>query len=93
MSIEIPDILRRERIHWQGVDSTTPPGCTLIAAEVLGVATTYVLRGGTVLGRIEAHTSGQAGYVGDRLKGGYCLGPGDSTTLAQRIVDYREPAA
>ncbi|GGN39030.1 hypothetical protein FHR83_006811 [Actinoplanes campanulatus] len=93
MTTEIPDILRHERIFWQGVDSTTPPGCTLITAEVLGLATTYVLRDGNVLGRIETHGSGQAGYVGDRLKGGYYRGAGDATTLAQRIVDHREPSS
>lgn len=91
MADNVPDILRRERILRQGVDDTTPAGCTLITAEVLGLATTYVLRDGVVLGRIEANRGYQYGYAGGGLKGGYFLGISDSTTLAQRVADYREP--
>ncbi len=88
MTPEIPDILRRERILWQGIDDTTPAHCTLITAEVLGLVTTYVLGDGEVLGRIESDDGAQNGYAGAGLKGGHFLGTGGSTELAQRIVEH-----
>ena len=70
------DIFRNERIIWQGSDSTTPQGCTLVVAEVLGLIRTYLLRDGIVLGRIE--TSGRVGgmsaSVGANLLGGESVG-------------------
>lgn len=85
-----PAILDGERIIiWVGVDSTTPSGCTLVVAEVLGILTTYIMRDDAILGRIEIHDGGQQhGYVGARLKGGeLVMGFGqDSRTLAEAIV-------
>lgn len=72
-----PDIFARETIAFEGVDSTTPPGCTLISMAVLGVFTTYLLRDGVVLGRVETPPVGQGGhnvYAGSGLKGGQWLG-------------------
>lgn len=69
----IPGILRRETILWAGVDATTPDGCYLVSAHVLGLVATYIIRAedGVVLGRIEPIRNGDwDGYLGSRLKGG-----------------------
>ena len=85
----LPAILRDLPIHWQGVDDSTPAGCVSIATEVLGVSTTYIVRDGEVLGRIEYTRDTIHGYAGSGLKGGYFLGTGLTGDLAQRIVDRR----
>ena len=81
------DILNGLPCHWQGVDSTTPDGCTLYATTYLGISTTYILRDGQVIGRIEFADGRQDGYVGTRLKGGSWVGSGDSTSLGRKIAD------
>lgn len=81
------DILNDLPCHWQGTDSTTPNGCTLYATVYLGIATTYILRDGQVIGRVEHEKANQHGYVGGRLKGGERVGSGDFTRLAQAIAD------
>ncbi|GAA0494026.1 hypothetical protein Ade02nite_20800 [Paractinoplanes deccanensis] len=86
----IPGILKHERIMWEGVDSSTPDGCTMVTAHVLGVVATYVLRDGQVLGRIENIEGRNSGYAGSTLKGGYFLGQADDATLARRIADYAD---
>jgi len=81
------DILNDLPCHWQGTDDSTPDGCTLFATVCLGIATTYILRDGQVIGRVEHERNGQHGYAGGRLKGGERVGSGDFTRLAQKIAD------
>lgn len=88
----IPTILNGLPIHWQGTDDTTPDGCTLITTVVLGIPTTYVLRGDQVIGRVEAGVNSQNGYAGPGLKGGYWVGSGPFRDLAEKIADYRQPS-
>lgn len=72
------DIFKNERILWQGTDDTTPEGCSLVLAEVLGIARTYLLRDGAVIGRVEIHGTGQTAHVsawaGPNLIGGVSVG-------------------
>lgn len=82
----IPDILRNLSIHWQGVDDSTPAGCTLVCAEIVGLATTYVLRDGQIIGRVESAGSSQNGYIGSGLKGGGFIGSGPFYELVSRIA-------
>lgn len=82
----IPSILNDLPIHWQGTDSSTPDGCTLIATLVLGIPTTYVVRDGEVIGRVEVHRGSQSGYAGSGLKGGYYIGSGLFRNLAEKIA-------
>ena len=86
---DLPAILNDLPIHWAGVDSTTPDGCTLATTTYLGIPTTYVIRDGQVIGRIEISRGQQVGYAGDRLKGGYLIGYGDSETLGRRIAAHK----
>jgi hypothetical protein len=85
---EIPPILDGLPILWSGVDATTPDGCTLVSTEYLGMPTTYIIRDGRVIGRIEIHRGRQVGYAGDLLKSGYLIGSGDSETLAAKIAAH-----
>ncbi|MEV1013827.1 hypothetical protein AB0I89_24040 [Micromonospora sp. NPDC049801] len=85
---ETPAILADLPIHWSGVDATTPDGCTLATTVYLGIPTTYVIRAGQVIGRSEISDGRQAGYAGDRLKGGYLIGFGDSQSLGERIAAH-----
>lgn len=85
---DLPAVLNDLTIDWSGVDSTTPAGCTLATAVHLGIPTTYVIRDGQVIGRIEISRGQQTGYAGERLKGGYLVGYGDSQTLAERIAAF-----
>lgn len=73
-------------IFWQGEDDSTPEGCTLVCTKVVGLPTTYILRAGEVIGRVEADGFRQLGYVGSGLQGGRYVGCGDFYGLAQRIV-------
>jgi hypothetical protein len=82
----IPNILNGFPIHWQGVDDTTPPGCTLFVTEVLGLLTAYVLRDEEVIGRVEISKNDFHGYVGGGLKGGRFVGRGDFTKLTEAIA-------
>lgn len=80
-------ILRDLPIHWRGVDSQTPEGCELFVTEVLGLPTTYILRDGVILGRIESAGIRLSGYVGGSLKGGEFIGgQGGFYETALRIV-------
>jgi hypothetical protein len=81
------DILYSLPCHWQGTDDTTPDGCTLYVTTYLGIVTTYILRDGQVIGRVEVAGNRQDGYVGGRLKGGARVGSGDFVSVAQRIAD------
>jgi hypothetical protein len=72
--------------YFEGADDSTPPGCTLLATKVFDIATTYVLRDGQVIGRVE-HGNVQSGYVGSALKGGRFVGVGYFSALAQKIAD------
>jgi hypothetical protein len=83
---QIPAIFAGYPIHFAGSDDTTPPGCTLIITTVLDLLTTYIIRDGEVIGRIEVQRDRQYGYAGNRLKGGYLVGMADSATLGARIV-------
>lgn len=88
MTTDLPDIFRNLPIHFHGTDSRTPDGCTLVCTEVVGLATTYVLRDGQVLGRIEAQGITQTAYAGPSLKGGSYVGStGTFYELAQRIAE------
>lgn len=82
----IPTILNGLPIYWQGTDDSTPAGCTSIATEVLGISTTYIVRDGHVIGRIEYTGDTILGYAGAGLKGGYFLGTGLTGVLAEKIV-------
>jgi hypothetical protein len=86
MTTSIPTILNGLPIHWQGVDDTTPPGCTLLITEVVGLPTAYVLRAGEVIGRVETSRNDFHGYVGGGLKGGRYVGRGDFTKLTETIA-------
>jgi hypothetical protein len=88
----IPDSFRGLTIHWHGVDSTTPAGCTMLVTEVLGIATTYILRDGDIIGRIEMAGATINGYAGPGLKGGGYLGSSTYEDLARRIADWKDPA-
>lgn len=84
----LPDILNGLPIHWRGTDNSTPAGCELVVTTVVGIATTYLLRNGQVIGRIEAVGSGQNAYIGDNLKGGTpVFGQGTFYELAQKIAE------
>jgi hypothetical protein len=83
----VPGILTGHQILFEGVDDTTPAGCTIVTAMVLGTMSTYIIRDGAVIGRIE-HVGQQAGYVGTALKGGNWIGSGDSTELGEKIASY-----
>jgi len=91
VEFEIPDILRQETILWAGVDATTPDGCYLVSAHVVGLVTTYIVRhDGVVLGRIEPDPGGGwTGAVGVRLKGGTpVFGYNrDFESIANEVVD------
>jgi hypothetical protein len=54
--------------------------------------TTYIIRNGCIIGRIETNLGRQIGYAGDRLKGGTLLGAGDLQTLAAKIARTRGSA-
>lgn len=82
-----PDIFDGLPCHWAGVDDTTPAGCMLFVTTVLGLVTTYVLRDGQVIGRVENDGGRLCGYVGQGLKGGQFVGLGHSSQLAQKIAD------
>lgn len=82
----IPDILNGLPVHWTGVDDSTPEGCTLLVTTVVGTPTTYILRDGHILGRVEADGNRQAGYVGAGLKGGELVGIGGFYGLADDIA-------
>jgi hypothetical protein len=86
MTTDIPTILNGLPIHWQGVDDSTPDGCTLIVTEVVGLPTTYVLRDNEVIGRVGADKTRQYGYVGAGLKGGQYIGRGVFYELAAKIA-------
>ncbi|MEV5819346.1 hypothetical protein AB0L22_09235 [Micromonospora haikouensis] len=85
---DLPAILNGLPIHWAGVDSTTPDGCTLAVTTYLDILITYIVRDGQVIGRIENSRDRQVGYAGDRLKGGYLIGYGDSETLGRKIAAH-----
>lgn len=84
--MNIPAVLNGLPIHWQGTDDTTPTGCTLIVTEVVGLPTTYVLRNGEVIGRVEVMNDYFNGYVGTGLKGGRYIGRGDFSGLTEEIA-------
>lgn len=88
MTDTLPAILNELDVRWTGVDSTTPAGCTLATAVYLDIPTTYVIRDGQVIGRIEIINDQQVGYAGNRLKGGYLVGTADSRTLGERIATF-----
>jgi hypothetical protein len=80
-----PTVLRGLPVHFQGVDDTTPPGCTIFTTTLLDLLTTYILRDDVIIGRVE-HTQDMPGYAGRGLKGGSLVGFGDFTELAARIA-------
>lgn len=83
---DVPAILNGLPVLWAGVDDTTPAGCSLVVTEYLGLPTTFLIRDGHVIGRIEVHRGQQVGYAGDRLKGGTLVVGGDSLALGRKIV-------
>jgi hypothetical protein len=87
MTMDIPKTLAGLPIHWEGTDDSTPAGCTLLSTVVLGIPTTYILRNGAVIGRVEAGTTSQNGYAGAGLKGGIWVGSGGFSRLAQAIAE------
>jgi hypothetical protein len=87
----LPAILNGLPIHWHGIDDNTPAGCELAVTTVVGIPTTYLIRDGQVIGRIEAVGTGQNGYVGGTLKGGSpVFGGGTFYDLAQKIAERAE---
>lgn len=87
--------MSEDRVLFEGVDSTTPDGCTIKACIVLGVETTYLLRDGLVLGRVESNAmrshSGLSAYVGDRMKGGKFIGTSQTYEAAfAKILDQHK---
>lgn len=86
---DLPAIFTGLPIYWTGVDDFTPAGCTLVATKVFDIATTYILRDGEVIGRIEISRTSQNGYTGSKLKGGRFVGSGEFASLAAKIADYR----
>lgn len=84
----LPDVFRNLPIHWQGNDGSTPAGCTLVCTEVVGLVTTYVLRDGQIIGRLETAGCCWNAYAGSTLKGGAYVGStGTFYGLAQQIAD------
>jgi hypothetical protein len=73
-------------VYFEGVDDSTPDGCTLFTTTVLDQPTTYILRNGKVIGRIE-HTQDNHGYAGSALKGGSFVGSGEFGALAEKIAE------
>jgi len=73
--------------YFEGADDSTPTGCTLLVTKVLDLVTTYVLRDGEVIGRVEQSNGQQDGYVGSGLKGGVFVGSGHFSVLAEKIAD------
>lgn len=70
------------------LDSSTPSGTFCGTCKVLGITTTYLMRGdkndprATILGRIEVTARGHANsYVGNGIKGGNLI-PADTTESA-----------
>ncbi len=91
MTTDLPAIFAGLPIYFHGVDDTTPPGCQIVTTSVFDQLTTYLLRDGQVIGRIE-HTQDMDGYLGTTLKGGGHIGTGEFTQLAQRIADHPRAA-
>ena len=89
---QLPKILDGLPVHWAGVDDTTPDGCSLTVTTLLGKPTTYVIRNGQVIGRIESDDLSLIGYAGGGLKGGSLIGWGDFAALAAKIADYPRAA-
>jgi hypothetical protein len=89
----LPAILRDLPIHWQGADDSAPDGCVSIATVVLGISTTYIVRAGVVLGRIEYTRDTVHGYAGSGLKGGRFVGTDLTAALAEKIVAYADSDA
>ena len=82
------NILNDLPCHWAGSDDTTPDGCTLYATTYLGVPTTYILRDGRIIGRVEQYgVTRERGWFGNGLKGGVYLGSGSFGALAQKIAE------
>ncbi len=92
MTTDLPAILKDLPIHWQGTDDSTPDDCVSIGTEVLGISTTYLVRGGEVIGRIEYTRDSIRAYAGSGLKGGYYVGIGLTSDLNRKIADHRPSA-
>lgn len=89
MTTDLPVIFNGLPIHWHGTDDNTPADCTLVVTEVMGIATTYLLRDGEVIGRIEGQGATQNAYIGAGLKGGVWISQtGTFYDLAKRIAEY-----
>jgi hypothetical protein len=58
--------------------------------KVFDIPTTYLLRDGEVIGRIEHGTRPEvapSAYVGSAMKGGMFVGTGEFRALAEKIAD------
>lgn len=78
-------------VYFEGVDDSTPDDCTLFTTTVFDQLTTYILRDGKVIGRIE-HTQDNHGYAGSALKGGSFVGSGEFRALAEAVRQTIPPA-
>ena len=88
---DLPSALQPLPVYFHGVDDTTPADCTMFTTSVLHILTTYVLRDGQIIGRIE-HTQDMPGYAGSTLKGGTLIGFGEFTELAAKIAARPAPS-
>jgi hypothetical protein len=83
-----------DRLAWEGVDDTTPPGHFLVAAVVLGETRTYLLAGkvgdptAPVLGRVDSDGRTRTGYIGGRLLGGSWFPVTDSAAGFAHIAQH-----
>lgn len=80
-----PIAFRGTEIHWAGTDDSTPPGCTIVVASVVGIPRTYLVKNDEIIGRVELNTPGVRAYVGGGLLGGQWLAgpfPGTDEALA-----------
>jgi hypothetical protein len=87
-----PAILRSEIVTFEGTDDTCPEGCTIVVAQVLGIVTTYVLRGDDVIGRYISDGHRYTAYAGPGLMGGAIVGFTDDALAAARAIVAASPA-
>lgn len=82
-----------------GTDDTTPDGTFYALAEVLGIATTYLLVGdpgddnAPIVGRIEHQQQGSVAMVGHTIKGGMSLRRDEMTDSATAFRAMRRLTA
>lgn len=88
-----PQILQGFKLAFEGVDSRTPPGYTLAVARVVGIWTIYLVKDGSIVGRVEIRRGWRYLYAGSGTKGGQFRGVADDdTTGLAQLANHLEPA-